>query len=118
MLICAKAIIRFAKRYAEKALEMVKAEKNPQRKKELKKIAEVCSCVPARPPRNFWEALQMYWFVHIGVISELNTWDSFNPGRLDQHLYPFYKKGLEEGTLTHEKAKELLESSDLNLIYF
>jgi len=69
----------------------------------------ICSCVPANPPRNFWEALQMYWFVHLGVITELNTWDSFNPGRLDQHLYPFYKKGLEEGTLTQEKAKELLE---------
>ncbi len=109
MLICAKAIIRFAERYAEKALEMVDAEKNSQRKKELQKIAEACSHVPAHPPRNFWEALQMYWFVHIGVISELNTWDSFNPGRLDQHLYPFYKKGLEEGTLNQEKAKELLE---------
>ncbi len=109
MLICAKAIIRFAERYAEKALEMADIEKNPRRKKELKKITEVCLYVPANPPRNFWEALQMYWFVHLGVITELNTWDSFNPGRLDQHLYPFYKKGLEEGTLTQEKAKELLE---------
>ncbi len=118
MLICAKAIISFAERYAEKALEMADAEINPQRKKELKKIAEVCSHIPVHPPRNFWEALQMYWFVHIGVITELNTWDSFNPGRLDQHLYPFYKKGLGEGTLTHEKAKELLESFDLNLVHF
>lgn len=109
MLICAKAIIRFAKRYTDKALEMAKSEKNSPRKKELLKIAEVCSHVPANSPRNFWEALQMYWFVHVGVITELNTWDSFNPGRLDQHLYPFYKKGLEEGTLTEEKAKELLE---------
>ena len=109
MLICAKAIIRFAKRYTDKALEMAKSEKNSPRKKELLKIAEVCAHVPANPPRNFWEALQMYWFVHVGVITELNTWDSFNPGRLDQHLYPFYKKGLEEGTLTEEKAKELLE---------
>jgi len=109
MLICAKAIISFAKRHAEKALEMAEAEKNPQRKKELQKIAEVCSYVPANSPRNFWEALQMYWFVHLGVITELNTWDSFNPGRLDQHLYPFYKKGLEEETLNQEKAKELLE---------
>jgi len=109
MLICAKAIIRFAKRYTDKALEMAKSEKNSQRKKELLKIAEVCSHVPANLPRNFWEALQMYWFVHVGVITELNTWDSFNPGRLDQHLYPFYKKGIEEGTLTEEKAKELLE---------
>ena len=109
MLICAKAIIRFAERYAEKALEMADVEKNSRRKKELQKIAQVCAYVPAHPPRDFWEALQMYWFVHTGVITELNTWDSFNPGRLDQHLYPFYKKGLEEGTLNQEKAKELLE---------
>lgn len=109
MHMCAKALIRFAERYAKKALEMADVENNPIRKKELFKIAEVCSHVPAHQPRNFWEALQMYWFVHLGVISELNTWDSFNPGRLDQHLYPFYKKELEEGTLTEEKAKELLE---------
>jgi formate C-acetyltransferase len=76
MLICAKAIISLAGRYAEKALKMAEAEKNPQRKKELQKIAKVCSHVPARPPRNFWEALQTYWFVHLGVITELNTWDS------------------------------------------
>ena len=109
MHMCAKALIRFAERYAKKALEMADVENNPIRKKELFKIAEVCSHVPAHQPRDFWEALQMYWFVHLGVITELNTWDSFNPGRLDQHLYPFYKKGLEEGTLTEEKAKELLE---------
>jgi formate C-acetyltransferase len=109
MLICADALIRFAGRHAEKAVELAKRETNPQRKKELERIADVCSHVPADAPRNFWEALQTYWFVHLGVTIELNTWDSFSPGRLDQHLYPFYKKGLEDGTLTREEAKELLE---------
>ena len=109
MLTCAQALIRFAKRHAEKAREMAKIEKDPTRKKELLKIAEICSYVPAHQPRDFWEALQMYWFVHLGVITELNGWDSYNPGRLDQHLYPFYKKGIEDGTLTPERAKELLE---------
>lgn len=109
MLICADAVITYAKRHAEKAMEMAKTEQNPERKRELERIAEVCTHVPANAPRDFWEALQAYWFVHIGVITELNTWDSFNPGKLDQHLYPFYKKGLEDGTLTREKAKELLE---------
>ncbi|HNT01255.1 MAG TPA: pyruvate formate lyase family protein, partial [Candidatus Saccharicenans sp.] len=85
-------------------------EKNPQRKKELEKIAAVCDWVPAHAPRDFWEALQYYWFVHVGVTTEYNTWDSFNPGRLDQNLYPFYKKGLEEGTLTRDLARELLEA--------
>ncbi|MTI82455.1 MAG: glycyl radical protein [Firmicutes bacterium] len=108
MHICAQAIITFAERHAEKAREMAQAEENLQRKEELLKITNVCSHVPANPPRNFWEALQSYWFVHLGVITELNTWDAFCPGRLDQHLYPFYKKELEEGTLTKEKARELL----------
>jgi formate C-acetyltransferase len=107
--ICCDAIIVYAMRHAEKALDLAKREKDPKRKKELLEIADVCAHVPANAPRTFREALQMYWFVHVGVITELNTWDSFNPGRLDQHLYPFYKKELDEGTLTREDAKELLE---------
>ncbi|MBU5677933.1 glycyl radical protein [Alkaliphilus sp. MSJ-5] len=109
MLICCDSIITFANRYADKALKLARNEKNENRKRELLEIADICKRVPANPPRNFREALQMYWFVHLGVIIELNTWDSFCPGRLDQHLYPFYKKEIEEGTLTREEAKELLE---------
>jgi formate C-acetyltransferase len=109
MKIAAEAMVQHAKRYAEKAKVLLKKEKDPKRRKELKKIAEICMHVPARAPRDFWEAVQHYWFVHLGVITELNPWDAFNPGRLDQHLYPFYKKGLEDGTLTREKARELLQ---------
>ena len=68
-----------------------------------------CERVPARAPRDFWEALQAYWFYHLGVITELNGWDSFNPGHLDQHLEPFYDQGIEEGTLDRNQAKELIE---------
>ena len=107
--ICADAVITFARRHADKAIELAQQETDPVRRNELEQIAEVCSHVPANAPRNFREALQSYWFVHLSVITELNTWDSFNPGRLDQHLLPFYKKGLEEGTLTSEQAKELLQ---------
>ena len=109
MKICAKALITFANRHAEKAQALAAVEKTRQRQKELERIVEVCRRVPAQAPRNFWEALQYYWFVHLGVTTELNPWDSFNPGRFDQHLYPFYKKGLEDGTLTREKAQELLQ---------
>jgi len=109
MLICADALIRFAERHAEKAQQLALHEADPQRKQELEHIADVCSRVPAHAPRDMWEALQYYWFVHLGVTTELNPWDAFNPGRLDQHLYPFYKKGLEAGTLTREQAKELLQ---------
>lgn len=109
MRICARAIIQFALRHAQKARELAQTEKDPARKQELYKIADVCEHVPANPPRDFWEALQAYWFVHLGVITELNTWDAFCPGRLDQHLYPFYKKGIQENTLDKEAAKELLQ---------
>ena len=109
MLICADALIRFAERHAEKAEELAASEADPVRKEELLKIAAGCSHIPGHKPRDFQEALQMYWFVHLGVITELNTWDSFNPGRLDQHLLPFYQDGLAAGTLTREKAQELLQ---------
>jgi pyruvate formate-lyase/glycerol dehydratase family glycyl radical enzyme len=109
MNICADALIRFAERHAEKALELARDEADPDRKQELTRIAEVCSRVPAHAPRDLYEALQYYWFVHLGVTIELNPWDAFNPGKLDQHLYPFYEKGLAEGSLTHEQARELLQ---------
>lgn len=110
MMITANAIITFAKRYSIKLQELAEAEKDETHKKELLQMSGICSNVPENKPRNFWEALQYYWFVHIGIITELNTWDSFNPGRLDQHLYPFYKQELEAGTLTEESAKEILFS--------
>jgi pyruvate formate-lyase/glycerol dehydratase family glycyl radical enzyme len=109
MLVAADAVMWFAERHAEKAKEMAAREADPRRKAELERIADVCHHVPAHAPRDFWEALQAYWFIHLGVITELNTWDSFSPGRLDQHLCPFYEKGLAEGTLTWEEAKELLQ---------
>lgn len=50
----------------------------------------------------------MYWFVHLGTITELNGWDAMNPGHFDQHLAPFYEKGIADGTLTRDEAKELM----------
>lgn len=108
--VAADALILFAERYAEAARKQLRKEQDPQRKKELLKISEVCQWVPARPPRTFWEALQYYWFIHLGVITELNTWDSFNPGRLDQHLFPFYVADLQTGELTKPHARELLQA--------
>jgi formate C-acetyltransferase len=109
MQIASDALTHYAKRYANKARELLRKEKSRKRRIELKKIAEICTHVPAYAPRDFWEALQHYWFIHLGVITELNPWDSFNPGRLDQHLYPFYRKGIEDGSLAKEKARELLQ---------
>ena len=108
MAISCDAAILFAERHAQLAEEMAAREQNPQRKAELEKIASVCHWVPAHAPRDLWEAIQMYWFVHLGTVTELNGWDSMNPGHIDQHLYPFYEKGLKDGTLTRDQAKELL----------
>ena len=102
------AAILFAERHADMAEKMAEEERNLQRKAELRKIADVCRWVPAHAPRDMQEAIQMYWFVHLGTVTELNGWDCMNPGHIDQHLYPFYEKGLKEGTLTRDKAKELI----------
>jgi len=108
MAISCDAAIIFAERHADLAAAMATDTTDPGRKAELLQIAENCRWVPAHAPRNFWEALQMYWFVHLGTITELNGWDAMSPGHLDQHLYPFYKKDLAQGTLDRESAKELI----------
>lgn len=108
--ITADALISFAERYSKYAKSLADKETDKKRKAELLEIARVCTRVPQHAPETFHEALQYYWFVHLGVIIELNTWDSFNPGRLDQHLYPFYKKGLADKSLTEAKARELLQA--------
>jgi trans-4-hydroxy-L-proline dehydratase len=109
MVIAARALIRFAERYAEALEELSANEKDSGRKQELEKMAAICRRVPAHAPATFHEALQHYWFIHLGVITELNPWDSFNPGRLDQHLQPFYEQEVGAGSLTREEARELLQ---------
>jgi len=108
--ISADAVIAFANQYADKAENLADQEKNKKRQLELLEIVRICRKVPEKAPETFHEALQYYWFVHLGVITELNTWDSFNPGRLDQHLYPFYQKGLADGSLNEEIVRELLQA--------
>jgi len=108
--IACEAVILFAARHAALARERAETEADPERKAELLEIARICSRVPAEAPETFHEALQAYWFCHLGVITELNGWDAFNPGHLDQHLLPFYEHGLADGTLTRERARELLEA--------
>ncbi|MFZ7125276.1 MAG: trans-4-hydroxy-L-proline dehydratase [Desulfobacterales bacterium] len=110
MRIAAKALIRYAERHAEVLENLSAVEADPGRVEELRALAAICRKVPARAPDTFWEALQYYWFVHVGVITELNPWDAFNPGRLDQHLYPFFRKEMDDGSLSRERAAELLQA--------
>ena len=107
--IACDAVILFAARHADRAAELAAREGDPARGRELGRIAEVCRRVPAHAPRDLHEALQYYWFCHLAVITELNGWDAFNPGHLDQHLRPFYERGLADGSLTPESARELIE---------
>jgi formate C-acetyltransferase len=109
MRIACDTAILFAERHAERAEEMAASETDPTRRKELETIASICRWVPAHAPRNFWEALQTYWFMHLGTITELNGWDAMNPGHLDRYFYPFYVRDVADGTLTRDGAKELLE---------
>ena len=104
------AMIMYANRHAEKLEELAAEEKDEKRKKELVEMARICRKVPAHAPETVHEALQHYWFIHLGVVTELNPWDSFNPGRLDQSLYPLYKKQMDEGTTTKEDVYEVLQS--------
>jgi len=104
---CDAAII-FAERHAEMAWKMAAEENDENRKTELLKIAEVCHNVPANAPKTFREAVQMYWFIHLGTITELNGWDAMNPGHFDQHLYPFYKNDIEKGILDYDETREIL----------
>jgi trans-4-hydroxy-L-proline dehydratase len=110
MKIAAEAMVMYAERNAALLDELAAAEQDSRRKSELEQMASVCRRVPAHAPQTLHEALQYYWFVHLGVIGELNPWDSFNPGRLDQHLYPFYRRDIEEGRLTEASARELLQA--------
>jgi pyruvate formate-lyase/glycerol dehydratase family glycyl radical enzyme len=103
-LISLKAILRLAERYAEAAKKLAEAEKNPQRKKELERIAEACRRVPANSPKSFYQAMQSLWFNQI-----LSTPTStHNLGRFDQYMYPFYKKDQEKGLTNTEEILELL----------
>ena len=109
MKITAQALIDYAGRHAALLRSMATTEADPERRDELLQMAFICEKVPANAPKSFHEALQHYWFLHLGVITELNPWDAFNPGRLDQHLQPFFNNGVKDGNLNREKAKELLQ---------
>jgi formate C-acetyltransferase len=102
------AIIMYANRHADVLEEMASAEKDVERKNELLEMVRICRKCPANAPETVHEMLQHYWFIHLGVIIELNPWDSFNPGRLDQHLFEVYKKEKKLGTLSSDKLDDLL----------
>ena len=103
------AIILWANRHSELASKLAQQENNLVRKEELEAIAKICSNVPENPPRNFYEAVQSQWFTQMFSRIEQKTGTIISNGRMDQYLYPYYKKDIESGELTKDKAIELLE---------
>lgn len=103
------AIVIWAKRHAILAARMAEEEADENRKKELQEIARICQWVPENPARTFHEAVQAQWFTQMFSRLEQKTGTVISNGRMDQYFYPFYKKDLEEGRITEEKAIELLE---------
>ncbi len=108
----------FSRRYANKVKEIAEDEPDTERRRELMEIAEICERVPYYPPRSFHEALQSVWFTHALIMfAESYPGPGTSYGRFDQYMYPYYKKDIEAGNLTIEKAKELLQSFNLRHNY-
>lgn len=106
--IACEGTVIFARRHAELARRMAAAEPRAERRAELETIARVCERVPEHAPETFHEAIQTYWFVHLGTITELNGWDAMSPGHFDRHLEPLYRREKAAGTIDRARAEELL----------
>ncbi len=106
-IIVLNAIITFARRHAAVAREMAAKEGDAQRRKELERIAKTCEHVPANGARDFYEAVQSYWFVPVVQDIEKAAQNSF-VGRFDQYMFPYYYRDITEGRMMHQEAAELL----------
>jgi len=106
--IVGEGMIILANRYADEAEGLAAREKDPQRRLELEEIAAVCRRVPEQPARTFREALQSLYLYQICIFMEQNA-ASYNPGRMDQYLLPYYQADIAAGRLTPDQAQELLD---------
>ncbi len=108
VILSCQAVIEYAQRYAELALEMADRCQNQARKQELLIIARNCSRVPAKGATGFYEACQSFWFVQ-QLIQLESSGHSISPGRFDQYMYPYYKKDMDNGNISREYAQELMD---------
>jgi pyruvate formate-lyase/glycerol dehydratase family glycyl radical enzyme len=107
VVIAAEGLITWAERYADLAEREAAAEPDPRRKAELERIARTCRRVPAEPARDFTEALQAFWFVHLAMHVEQYGW-SISAGRFDQYMWPYYQRDIQSEALSQREAWELL----------
>lgn len=108
LIICCDAVATLAGRYSKLAISMAEEEKNPQRKKELLKIADVCAWVPENPARDIWDCIQITAFLQV-ILQTETSGDSVSPGRLDQYFIEYYRNDIKKGTYTVEQVQELLD---------
>ncbi|RJR41666.1 MAG: glycyl radical protein, partial [Desulfobacteraceae bacterium] len=118
VVILCDAIVLWANRHAKLAHDLARKEKDPQRRRELEEISRICSVVPEHPAATFREAVQSQWFTQMFSRIEQKTGTIISNGRMDQYLYPFYKKDLEEGRITEEQATELFECMWVSMAQF
>lgn len=98
-----EGIIDYAGNLSRAAAELAARESEPERKARFQTLSEVCARVPAHPARTFREAVNSLWLCQVAIHAE-NTNMAMSPGRLDQVLYPFYRRDVEENGLTLEEA--------------
>ena len=103
-----EAVIGYARRYGALAKELAQREKSPERKRELEQISKNCVRVPEFGATSFYEACQSFWFIQL-LLQVESSGHSISPGRFDQYMYPYYKKDIENGKITRERAQELLD---------
>lgn len=99
--------IHFMVRYHDHIMAMIE-DVEDEYKDSLKNVAEICLNLSKRPPETFHEAVQSLWFLFVILHMESNA-SSFSPGRMDQYLYPYYQRDIEEGRLSQQDALEILE---------
>lgn len=108
VIIVMEGVQQFMMRYCSFLLEKAETEKDKIKKENMILTAENCKNISSRPAENFHEAVQSLWFLFVVLHMESNA-SSFSPGRMDSFLYPYYKKDIEKGILTNEKALEIIE---------
>ncbi len=115
VILTSRGILRLAKKYAEKARSMANSERDEIRKAELSKIAQVCTNVPANPPKSFHEAVQFVWFVQLGAIISENPL-ALNLGRFDQYMFPYFDQDVNvKKVISKKDSRELIEALWLKL---
>lgn len=114
VIISCKAVQEFILRYYDLAQDLANKEENEKRKSELSEIANICLNISSKPPKSFKEAMQLVFFNHLACSIEDGGY-AISVGRLDQLLYPYYLKDMQEGRLSHEETQFLIECFFLKL---